>query len=179
MPKLSIMMLIAALLAAAVPGGPTQAGGPYIVHAVSPCRVVDTRNADPALSTFSGEQLAAGGTIPFFVTGNSIAGQGGENDCGIPYGTAKGVFINVFAVQPAGAVGKAAYLVVYPYGETRPLASTINYEPGTFALANGVMVPICDPALATCDYDLNVYNTMAVHFIVDITGYLAEPSTVP
>jgi hypothetical protein len=39
-----------------------------------------------------------------------------------------------------------------------------------------VLVPLCDPAAATCDYDLNVYNftNLAVHLVLDVTGYLTE-----
>ena len=151
-----------------------QAGGPYVIHTVSPCRAVDTRAADPQLSTFSGDRLAPGETVPFFVTGALINGQGGEADCGVP-ATARGVFVNVTAVRPQGG-GASGNLTVYPYGETQPTASTINYMSDATAVANGVLVPLCDPAAATCDYDLNVYtNTnLAVHLVLDVTGYLAE-----
>ena len=57
-----------------------QAGGPYVIHTVSPCRAVDTRTADPQLSTFSGDRLAPGETVPFFVTGALITGQGKYTD---------------------------------------------------------------------------------------------------
>jgi hypothetical protein len=112
--------------------------------------------------------------VSFFVTGNLINGQGGAANCGIPP-EATGVFANVVAVRPQGSA-ISNYLTVYPYGESRPLASTVNYPADTTALANGVLVPLCDPAAATCDYDLNVYNytNLAVHLVLDVTGYLAE-----
>jgi hypothetical protein len=146
------------------------------VYTVSPCRVVDTRGADPQLSTFSGDRLAPGETVSFFVTGNLINGQGGAAICGIPP-EATGVFANVVAVRPQGSA-MSNYLTVYPYGESRPLASTVNYPADITALANGVLVPLCDPAAATCDYDLNVYNytNLAVHLVIDVTGYLAAPA---
>ncbi len=149
------------------------------VYTVSPCRIVDTRNADPFVSTFSGDRLAPGETVPFFVTGSLIDGQGGAADCGVP-DTASGVFANVVAVRPQGSA-ISNYLTVYPYGESRPLASTVNYPVDITALANGVLVPLCDPALATCAYDLNVYNntTLAVHLVIDVTGYLAVPAPAP
>ncbi len=144
------------------------------VYTVSPCRVVDTRGADPQLSTFSGDRLAPGETVSFFVTGNLINGQGGAAICGIPP-EATGVFANVVAVRPQGSA-ISNYLTVYPYGESRPLASTVNYPADITALANGVLVPLCDPAAATCDYDLNVYNytNLAVHLVIDVTGYLGR-----
>ncbi len=146
------------------------------VYTVSPCRVVDTRGADPQLSTFSGDRLAPGETVSFYVTGNLINGQGGAASCGIPP-EATGVFANVVAVRPQGSA-ISNYLTVYPYGESGPLASTVNYPADITALANGVLVPLCDPAAATCDYDLDVYNHtgLAVHLVIDVTGYLAAPA---
>jgi hypothetical protein len=111
--------------------------------------------------------------VSFFVTGNLINGQGGAASCGIPP-EATGVFANVAAVLPQGSA-MSNYLTVHPYGESRPLASAVNYLSGVTALANGMLVPLCDPAAATCDYDLNVYNHtgLAVHLVIDVTGYLA------
>ena len=165
---------ISTLLASFTFNPAAQAGGPYVIHTVSPCRAVDTRTADPQLSTFSGDRLAPGETVPFFVTGALITGQGGEADCGVP-AAATGVFVNVTAVRPLGS-GTSGYLTLYPYGESQPTASTINYLSDATAVANGVLVPLCDPAAATCDYDLNVYNftNLAVHLVLDVTGYLTE-----
>ena len=153
------------------PDGP---GGWPLIHTVSPCRAVDTRTADPQLTNFSGDRLAPGETVPFFVTGALITGQGGEADCGVP-ATATGVFVNVTAVRPLGSA-PSGYLTVYPYGGTQPTASTINYMSDATAVANGVLMPLCDPAATTCDYDLNVYNftSLAVHLVLDVTGYLTE-----
>jgi hypothetical protein len=141
--------------------------------------VVDTRGADAFLSNFSGDKLAAGETVHFFVVGNAIDGQGGALDCGIPP-EATGVFANVVVVSPEGSMS-SGWLTLYPYGEARPGASTINFQSNTIAIANGVLVPICDPAMATCDYDLSVNNAprLDVHLIIDVTGYLAVPLTAP
>ncbi len=146
------------------------------VYTVSPCRVVDTRGADPQLSTFSGDRLAPGETVSFFVTANLINGQGGAGNCGIPP-EATGVFANVVAVLPQGSA-TSNYLALYPSGGSRPLSSAINYSADITAVANGVLVPLCDPAAATCDYDLDVYNhtSLAVHLVIDVTGYLAVPA---
>ena len=148
------------------------------VYTVSPCRVVDTRFADPLLSDFSGDRLAPGETVSFYLTGNLIDGQGGAGDCGVP-AEATGVFVNVTAVRPLGA-GAAGFLTLYPYGESLPTASTINYKADTTAIANGVLVALCDPAGGTCSYDLSVYNftNLAVHLVIDVTGYLAVPTSV-
>jgi len=162
----------AVLLAGLLLAPAALAGGPYVVHTLSPCRVVDTREANPALSSFSGERLAPDETVSFFVTGNRIDGQGGEDDCGVP-DTATGVFLNVTAVRPQGS-GAAGYLTLYPWGEDPPTASTINYKADTLSIANGVLVPLCEPTGGACDFDLNVYNftSLAVHLVIDVTGYL-------
>jgi len=167
--------LLPGLLTALALSGAAQAGGPYVIHTVSPCRVVDTRTAGAGPFPGSGQRLAANQIVDFYVTGTDITGQGGATDCGIPSDTAKGVFINVTAVNPLGS-GTSGYLTLYPYGESKPNASTINFQPDTKALANGVMVPICDPAVSTCTYDLTVANGpgLAVHMVIDVTGYLAE-----
>ena len=165
--------LIASLLAGLLSTPAALAGGPYVVHTLTPCRVVDTRFADPLLSDFSGDRLAPGETVSFYVTGNLIDGQGGAGDCGVP-AEATGVFVNVTAVRPLGT-GAAGFLTLYPYGESLPTASTINYKADTTAIANGVLVALCDPAGGTCSYDLSVYNftNLAVHLVLDVTGYLA------
>jgi hypothetical protein len=146
------------------------------VYTVSPCRLVDTRNADPRLSKFSGDGIAPGETVSFYVTGFNIAGQGGVSDCGVPP-NATGIFANVTAIRPRGS-GASGYLTLYPYGEDRPNISTINYTADITSRANGVLLPLCNSAAATCDYDLNIYNHigLAVHLVIDVAGYLAVPA---
>ena len=136
------------------------------VYTVLPCRLLDTRIAT---ATGLAGRLAPGATAQIRVTGD-LTSQGGALDCGVPAG-AKGAFINVTAVGPEG--GQAGYLTLYPYGETRPQASTINFQPGRVATANGVLLPLC--GAADCPYDLTVTNGpgASVHLVLDVTGYLA------
>ena len=67
---------------------------------------------------------------------------------------------------------------MYPYAQGRLTASTINFQADTIAVANGVLVPVCDPTTVTCDYDLslNKANRLGVDLIIDVTGYLAVPA---
>jgi hypothetical protein len=51
-------------------------------------------------------------------------------------------------VAPEGA-SSSGWLTLYPCGEGRPGASTINFQSGTLAIANVVLVPLFDPATAT------------------------------
>lgn len=83
------------------------------------------------------------------------------------------MFINVVAVNPSGSTSN--FLTLYPFGTTRPLASSINYTPGTFALANGIFVPICGHIDCTTTADLSIYNgtTASVDVVIDVTGYVA------
>ena len=167
--------LLPGLLSALALSGAAQAGGPYVIHTVSPCRVADTRKTGTGSIPFSG-QLLSGQTIHFHVTGNLIAGQGGATDCGVPIG-ATGAFLNLTAVRPTGT----GYLTLYPYGETPPTASTLNFQAGRIATANGVLAPLCDPAEGGCAYDLTLTNGpgASVHLVIDVSGYLATPEVAP
>src|SRR5262249_40181678 len=108
------------------------------VYTVTPCRAVDTR--------FSTGVLPVSGTRSFSVVG-TLANQGGQPTCGIPYG-AQAVFLNVVAVGPSAT----GYLTVYPWPETLPNASTLNFAAGQ-TLGNGTLVPICNRSTTTCTSD--------------------------
>lgn len=125
-----------------------QSGGPYELFPLTPCRVVDTRNAN---STNGGPAL---GTVKrdFSIRTN----------CSIP-STAKAVAINVTVVSASAG----SWLTIWPSGQTKPFVSTINFDAGTSALANGALV-----GLSTNTADLSVTNAVGtVHVIIDVTGY--------
>jgi hypothetical protein len=127
---------------------------------VTPCRIVDTREA--------GGAIPANGFRSFLATG-ALGGQGGAANCNIPGGLAKAVYINVVAVVPAGP----GYLTVHPYPSPVPLASTLNFAANQ-TIANGVMVPICDASTASCAADFTItMGPAAADLVIDITGYLA------
>jgi hypothetical protein len=148
-----------ALAAASALASPSFAGGPYDTFTVPPCRIVDTRNVGGAIS--------GNGSRHFLVAG-TFESQGGSTDCGVPFVAAKGVFINIVAASPSGH----GHLTVYPYPLPLPLASTLNFSPGQ-NIANGVMVPICDPDVSDCEFDFTVtMGPAATHVVIDVTGYL-------
>ena len=127
---------------------------------VTPCRVFDTRNA--------GGMIVPGANRSLKVTGDTTS-QGGAN-CGIPFGTATAVMLNFVAVSPAGP----GDFRVTPFGATMPLASFVNYAPvaGLGAIANGLSVTTCDPAVSTCTYDITVQaDVSGAHLLADVTGY--------
>lgn len=140
------------------------------IVAVPPCRIVDTRFADPVVTDFSGARLGLGESVSFNVRGASIAGQGGMADCGVPE-SATGVFVNVVAASPSG-VGPSGFLSVWPAGQPQPNASTLNYSLAQNSIANQVLLALCNTS--DCARDLSVYNftSLEVHLVLDVMGYL-------
>lgn len=145
--------------------------GDLVFTPVPPCRIIDTRLA--------GGVLAAGTTRDFFVAGSfGFAGQGGLNGgCGIPFGPATAVVINFIAVNATGG----GNLRAFPVGSPVPNASIVNYAlvPG-LNIANGLVQPICNPALSFCALDLTIRaDVSATHVVADVLGYFAPPSPLP
>jgi hypothetical protein len=151
----------AVVLAAA----PAFAAGPFQYHAVTPCRVVDSRTVN-ATETTDGNVLQHG--LHCFI----IQGQ-----CGIPTGAAA-VTANFTIVGPT----QAGDLRLSPNdGTTEPTVSTINYNAGEPALANGAIVPLAASLTAcsttnttgnaTGDLRSRVSTNGTAHFLIDVTGY--------
>ena len=121
----------------------------YSYFALTPCRVVDTRNPN---SVNGGPSLAPNSARNFQIRGN----------CGVPT-TAKAVTMNVTVTNATAP----SFLTIWPSGQVQPYVSTINFDPTEPALANGAIV-----GLSTNAQDLSVYNSAGnVNLILDITGY--------
>jgi hypothetical protein len=126
---------------------------------VAPCRIVDTR--------FGGGMLGYAEQRDFDADGSSFAGQGGYNgSCGIPFGVAQAVAMNITVTQPAGG----GYFTAWRYLSSRPTASILNYVPGE-TVANMVVVPIYPGS----GPDWSLYTSSAAHAVVDVMGYFAAP----
>ena len=122
---------------------------PFI--AITPCRIVDTRNASyPA--GYGPPQLSAG--VPRSFT---LAGQ-----CGLPAG-AQAVSLNITVVSPTGI----GYVLLYPQGGSQPNVSTLNYTAGQ-TLANAAIVPLSSGGAITVASALS--NT---ELLIDTNGYYA------
>ncbi len=129
--------------------GPAAPGLDF--YTLTPCRLVDTRNADGPLA---GPALQAGAERTFVLTGN----------CGVP-STAKAVAVNVTAVSPAAN----GFLTLFPADQSLPIASTLNFVPTVSARANNAIV-----ALATDGsggIKVKDGSTGTVHFLLDVVGY--------
>jgi hypothetical protein len=119
---------------------------------ISPARVADTR---PGKSTADGTnprvgEVPAGGvlTVPLL------------NRVSIPASGIAAVALNITVTQPSGS----GYLTVYPAGETRPLASNLNYSAGQ-TIPNMVIAKLGAAG------SVSVYTTTPAHIIVDVMGY--------
>jgi hypothetical protein len=134
-----------------------RAGGPYSFFPLTPCRLVDTRNA---VGPQGGPALAANAIRSFAIIN--------VNSCGVP-STAKAAALNVTVVSPTD-VGD---LRIWPYQSPVPLASVINFSTADFALANGAIIPLANIS----GIDISVQNDMppgsagTVHLVIDVAGY--------
>ena len=130
-----------------------QAGGPYQLYTLTPCRVVDTRNPTGPLG---GPSLSGGATRSFPITGN----------CGIP-STAKAVVFNVAIVTPNGS----GNMRIWPYNTPMPLVATINFDAGVAAIANGAISPLTTSAIANISVYLATGAGTTADLVLDVTGY--------
>jgi hypothetical protein len=134
-------------------------GSDLVYTPVTPCRIVDTRNA--------GGVIAAGLTRTFDVDNTtSFAGQGGvATPCGIPYGVASAVAMTITVTQPSAW----GWFTAWGLG-TMPLSSVINYAANE-TLANTTIVPVVPGA----GNDFSLYSSATAHAIIDVVGYYAAP----
>jgi hypothetical protein len=115
-------------------------------YTLTPCRLIDTRNAPGATG---GPALVAGQDRTFPIVGL----------CGVPVG-AKAVSINATVIPTT-----AGYLTAYP-GGPRPLVSLINFKANQIRANNGIV------SLAG-NGTITVFNGAggSTHFLLDVNGY--------
>ena len=123
--------------------------------AVTPCRLVDTRNPD---GTFGGPAIP-GGTARTFPLSES------DNLCGIPP-TAVAYSLNVTVVPD----GRLRYLTIWPTGQGQPSVSLMNSPDGRVK-ANAAIVPA-----GTMNGSVSVYVTDTTNVLLDIDGYFTAPT---
>ncbi|MEQ1512283.1 MAG: hypothetical protein ABL934_06330 [Lysobacteraceae bacterium] len=135
---------------------------------VTPCRILDTRVAGGAIAGDASRDFNA-----VVGAGGNFGSQGGSaTDCGAVAAGQAAVVINLTAVTPTAA----GYATAYPFGTTRPLASSVNYTAGAIA-NNSVVVKLPTP-LTTKDFTVYTYAT--ADYVADIVGYYAPPqATAP
>jgi hypothetical protein len=121
---------------------------------ITPCRIADTRTA---AGPFGGPTISGGGSRDFTIPNSA---------CGVP-STAQAYSLNVAVVPPA-ALG---YLTLWPAGQTRPVASTLNSLDGRVK-SNAAIVP------AGTGGAVSVFASDTTNVILDINGYFV-PATDP
>ena len=158
-------MIIALVLVAA-----TARAEDLVYSAVTPCRIVDTRNA--------------GGVIPandfrnFLVSGSigELAVQGGQTDC-LPPKEATPSAITAYVITVPSAPG---ILMAYPSDQLPPpegFGSTVNSATGQVA-GNTTNITLCTDCPADGEFAI-LARTSDQHVVVDIQGYfypMAEQS---
>jgi hypothetical protein len=136
-------------------GAPSRAEGPLQFFTVTPCRVFDTR-------------VNSGGPALVHDTTRNFAIQG---VCGVP-DTARAVAVNVTIAHPSAGVG---FLIMFPADAARPNTSTINWNGGEAALANGAILGL------SASGQFSVYTFFnngagSTDLVIDVSGYYAPPA---
>lgn len=121
-------------------------------YSMSPCRLVDTRNATGPLG---GPSLAGNASRTFPLL---------SSPCNLP-STAKAYSLNYTSV-PKGPLG---FLTTWPTGQSQPLVSTLNAPTGTVT-ANAAIVP------AGTNGSIDVFVTNSADLVIDVNGYFAPPT---
>ncbi|HVT59283.1 MAG TPA: hypothetical protein VHR45_12880 [Thermoanaerobaculia bacterium] len=151
---------VAALAALALTGVAAAQGGPFQYHALTPCRVVDSRTVNATEGT-NGSPISNG------YHSFRIQGQ-----CGVPNGAAA-ITGNFTIVNPSAS----GFLVAWPANQPHPNASMCNHLANE-TLACGAIVPLGPVSQAT-DKDITIQNALffapapsgSADFIIDVTGY--------
>ena len=130
--------------------------------AMTPCRVVDTRTGSGFSGAFGAPSLA-GGTSRTFPIQTSSA-------CPIP-SSAQAYSFNVTVVPP----GFLGFVTLYPTGQPRPNASTLNSFQG-YVVANAAIVP---SGPVDSGGGVDVYASNPTDIIIDINGYYVSSIISP
>ncbi len=131
------------------------AGDTLQFYPLTPCRVIDTRNANGNL----GGPFLAGQTERTFPVLQSSC---------IPQGHAIQAYSFNFTVVPHPSGNPLEYLTVWPAGQTQPLVSTLNNLTAT-DVANAAIVP------AGTSGSIAVFPSSSTDLVVDVNGYFAAP----
>jgi hypothetical protein len=128
---------------------------------VTPCRIIDTRNA--------GGILAGGSTRGYLGWGASYASQGGAaSNCDIPASTdTAAIVVNFTVVSPS----TGGYITAYPSNVAQPLAASLNFNTADVK-GNNAILKLNQTGVGN---HLNIYTTSTTHLVADVVGYYARP----
>lgn len=163
MKRLGSIRWLAVVLLVSSSAAPALADGPFQYFPLTPCRVADTRNP-PGINAGP----AVPGIPPNYSSLPSRSFQV-KGNCGV-LGTAKAVTVNITVTQPTSG----GWLGIYPGATGFSGTSTINFNTGEFAIANGAIVPLAPTGTGvndiTVQWGANDAGATA-HVILDVTGY--------
>jgi hypothetical protein len=134
---------------------------------VTPCRIIDTRNAGAASGI-----LSAGSTRSFVGWSlTNYASQGGAttSNCNIPTNTDTAAMVVNFTVVTPSTGG---YITVFPSDVARPLAASLNFNASDVKGNNAILKLNQTTGAAT---HLSIYTTSTTHLVADVVGYYARP----
>jgi hypothetical protein len=126
-------------------------GGPYRFHTLTPCRLLDTRQAD---GPYGGPAVPPQSQRAVVATGR----------CGIP-ATARALAANVTVVQPP----QAGSFVFFPADDAVPNANTISFAAGQVRANNAVLALASSGSGALAFF--NSAPGLSAHLLIDVSGY--------
>ena len=133
---------------------PSTSGGRYT--SITPARLIDTREASTATTSYSRTQDSAAK-----VTVNAPVG----GKLSVPTSVASVALIVTGVSDPAGVGG---YVRAYPKGTVEPEISNVNVNPNGDIRPNVVVVPL------GADGSINFTLFNVAHVVVDVAGYFLD-----
>src|SRR5438445_268383 len=146
---LSAFVALAASLLVAHPVA-AAAGGPALLHAMAPVRLLDTRNGPGAAA----QPLAGPGSLDL-----QVAGTGN-----VPASGVSSAVLNVTVTNPT----RGGLLSVFPAGSVPPATSNLNFGPGQ-TVANRVLVQ-----LGTAGQVELYLSAGRADVVVDVNGFFTD-----
>ncbi len=133
-------------------------------NAINPVRVLDTRSDTSRAVDGSGAAATPGRVGQGQIRGVNVTNVPGSGDGGVPSAGVEAVVLNVTATD----ANAPSFITVWPNGDTRPNASSLNTEVGT-DVPNATIARVGSNGL------VNLFNNAGnVHLIVDVVGWFAE-----
>jgi endosialidase-like protein len=136
----------------------TRPANSLVFVGMTPCRVVDTRSGSGFTGAFGPPSLVGLGSRTFPIQSSAT--------CSIP-SIAQAYSFNVTIVPP----GFLDFITVWPTGQPRPNASTLNGYVNT-VIANAAIVP------AGTSGSVDVFASQNTDLIIDVNGYYALQSGI-
>lgn len=131
--------------------------GSLFIPLIRPIRVFDTRAPIPGFPAcaYLNAPIAANSELSRSVTINC-------DGVTIP-STTQAIVGNATIVSPAAG----GYATIYPFGQSRPIASNLNFVAGQ-TVANAFTAGVISGGQIT------IFSSAGTHFIVDLTGYFSQ-----